>query len=814
MSQTKKRSKAKIIAIIAAVVVILGVAAFLLLRPKKNVSLFTEEEAVRRDIITYYAFSGNVETDKSISVLSEVSQKVLEVYVDEGDEVKAGDVIAILDSSDIEEDIEIKKINMKSSEINDSYNLKSARNTYEDYLAGINDGSNSQLSSAQKALDNASDSLDDAKEDYEEKLAEAEAKNIDNLTLMSARQSLEQARRKLESSKETYEEALEKYEGGTNSSLLSAQTSVEQARRRLNSAENDYHDYLWDEYEGDAWSFERAEEKKLDAKEKMDEAKKAYDEYRKEAKYGEEWTNAQQALDTAKAEYQAANTAYDEFYALVRNEDYSSISALKAAEDRALEIYNAKENKTLSELLNTTQKKYDEAVKTGSDNALIAELKAMNDELVEAAEKTADALKAEYEEAAKAYSDAKADIDAKNKAQLESLEKAQKESKEKFISAQSNYNRLKVTIDTTLEEYYNAYISAKDEYDDAVEHFEEVDDDMDDDMLHNYYESYLAAQESLDAAQRNLEDTQESIKKNVDSAYESYLLAQESYDSSAKKLTDTLKNLDSDLEDMYDRYVSAQESYDKAQEDLENIRTTVDQTLRTYKDNYEKTRQLQGLSTASYELDNLFEQLENCTIKATSDGTVSKINLEEGSYTSIKQTAAVITDYSRLKITIKIDEYDIAKIDKGANVEVYINAADEKVTGTIDVISPEAEVTGGVAYFKAEVSFESTPKIKPGMSAEVKFISQQAENAISIPIDALNYNADNSAYVLVKKGDRETERRDVTVGTSDGTYIEITEGLNENDVVLYVPSSGGSSGMMMGPMGMGGGMGDMGGMAP
>ena len=55
----------------------------------------------------------------------------------------------------------------------------------------------------------------------------------------------------------------------------------------------------------------------------------------------------------------------------------------------------------------------------------------------------------------------------------------------------------------------------------------------------------------------------------------------------------------------------------------------------------------------------------------------------------------------------------------------------------------------------------------------------------------------------------------VTVGVSDGNYVEITSGLQEGDVVAYLQtSSSGGSDMMMGGMPMGGNMGGVPGGAP
>lgn len=83
---------------IVLVLVLLLIAAFVLSLRQTAAQSLTEEIAQRRDIVTYYSFSGSL-----IPVTDEVqtakdSLKVKELYVQEGDRVEEGD--ALLRSSD------------------------------------------------------------------------------------------------------------------------------------------------------------------------------------------------------------------------------------------------------------------------------------------------------------------------------------------------------------------------------------------------------------------------------------------------------------------------------------------------------------------------------------------------------------------------------------------------------------------------------------------------------------------------------------------------------------------------------------------
>lgn len=596
MAEKKKKSKMKVILIVTAIILILFIAFVLWVgKSMSSNSLFTEETATRRDITTFYTFSGVVEADDSTAVVAETTNEVLEVKVKEGDSVKAGDVIAILDSSDIEKNIKMKETAMSSSDISDTYNLNSARKSYEDFKNGIDSGTNSQLNAAQSAVDSAKINLDNAKKNYEDARKELDDNN--DSTLISARKAVENAERDLADAQKSYKEYLEEMADEDYESIKSLEDAVEEAK--------DNYDYLM------------------------------------LGGYDNEIKAASKRLSDAQAEY--------DFLSDKEIPDAQALAAAKAE-------------------LEAAQAEY---------------------ESLQASLKTADELKKTWNEAQEDYDEAKKEIDDKYSDTLENLER-------------------------------------------AVEN----------------------AESALDTAERNLADTE--------------------------------KRLDDSVESYFDNYENAKRNYDEAVKNLESTKISIEQTLDSYKTSYERTAELMDYSIDTLELDSLYEQLEACTVKAKSDGIISELSVKEGAYAAANQTVAVITDYSSLVIDIKIDEYDILKVSEGDTVEVYVNALEETVTGTITKISSKAEVASGVSYFPAEVSIEAGENIRVGMSVEVKLISRFSENAVSIVVEAVQYNDDNTAYVFIKNGETQ-EKRDVKLGTSDGTYIEITEGLSENEVVLYTP---------------------------
>ena len=96
-----------------------------------------------------------------------------------------------------------------------------------------------------------------------------------------------------------------------------------------------------------------------------------------------------------------------------------------------------------------------------------------------------------------------------------------------------------------------------------------------------------------------------------------------------------------------------------------------------------------------------------------------------------------------------------------------------------------------VKAYQTMVALEgSVPGLKPGMSAEVTIIVQDAlQNVLMAPLTAIVGSAEmgehRSCFVLNKKG--EPEEREITVGLSNEKMVEIKAGVEEGDQVVVNP---------------------------
>jgi multidrug efflux pump subunit AcrA (membrane-fusion protein) len=141
-----------------------------------------------------------------------------------------------------------------------------------------------------------------------------------------------------------------------------------------------------------------------------------------------------------------------------------------------------------------------------------------------------------------------------------------------------------------------------------------------------------------------------------------------------------------------------------------------------------------------------------------------------------------------MKIAVKIGEYDILGVDEGDSVIVSIDALDATYDGTIKKIARDATVQGGVSYFEAEVEIEADEVVRSGMSAEVKLIIEDVKQVVSVPSAAVVADSNGEYFVYVKDPadpkNTTPVQIPVTIGVTDGSYTQITQGLSEGDDIL------------------------------
>jgi HlyD family secretion protein len=182
--------------------------------------------------------------------------------------------------------------------------------------------------------------------------------------------------------------------------------------------------------------------------------------------------------------------------------------------------------------------------------------------------------------------------------------------------------------------------------------------------------------------------------------------------------------------------------------------------------------------------DELYKTAAGDVISATKSGEVGEINFDEDKAIAAGDKVMEIVDYENLKVSIKVDEYQLSSIAVGQPVTITIDSIGRSIQGTVSEISREAKNENGVAYFTATVDFTGDAQVRIGMNAEVIVVKEQAANALTVPVDAILFDGGNNPYVMVKIDDETTENRQVTTGITDGVKIQITQGVSAGETIL------------------------------
>jgi len=189
--------------------------------------------------------------------------------------------------------------------------------------------------------------------------------------------------------------------------------------------------------------------------------------------------------------------------------------------------------------------------------------------------------------------------------------------------------------------------------------------------------------------------------------------------------------------------------------------------------------------------DRLFKLSTGEIIKAEIDGEVVSLNAEKDDMVSTGTLLALIMDISRMEAEISVDEYDIAAVRVGREVEVTVNALDVTCEGTLKSFDKQPAGMGTMASYKARVTFDVPDNALAGMQVEVRMENQSAKNALLLNLNALQFDESNRAYVLTKNSSDEYVQTYVTTGISDGVNVQILSGLYNGQIVYY------SNGMTM-----------------
>lgn len=339
----------------------------------------------------------------------------------------------------------------------------------------------------------------------------------------------------------------------------------------------------------------------------------------------------------------------------------------------------------------------------------------------------------------------------------------------------------KITLERagiSLDEYKSRLEDITDSYNDAVQALNDCQYSLDntppsDAYLYGYYyeltESAGQTVDSLEQQKEQLEKSLEQAQENVETASQNYNAARRSLEQgelSAKEVYD-LRIL---------AYNTARETYDITLAYLEGDAATQEEIYQETREKWEEF--------SSY--------IKGNAVLAQYNGVVTSVALAEGD--SIGTGSALITlyDMEDVSMSVTLYEKEMTDIVLGSPAKICFTAYPEDIfEAAVTEISEASTDSRGNVVYEVTVNVKGDVSgLFQGMTGDITFVTGQSDETLYVHKRAVQ-TENGRSYVKIRQEDGNIVKKEITTGFSDGTHIQVVEGLSEGDVVLIESKVGG-----------------------
>jgi RND family efflux transporter MFP subunit len=171
-------------------------------------------------------------------------------------------------------------------------------------------------------------------------------------------------------------------------------------------------------------------------------------------------------------------------------------------------------------------------------------------------------------------------------------------------------------------------------------------------------------------------------------------------------------------------------------------------------------------------------------IRSDFNGVITAIpaNVVEGATLTNGAAIMTVANLDTVQVAIQVSKSDLPKVSVGEKVDITING--KSYSGEITKISGTAtKNANGVAVVDAIIKITNPDSdIILGVEANNKIHAQKADDTIVLPYELIQTDSTGD-YVYVLENGLVT-RKDVTIGISNSTDAQITEGLSVGEKVI------------------------------
>ena len=225
---------------------------------------------------------------------------------------------------------------------------------------------------------------------------------------------------------------------------------------------------------------------------------------------------------------------------------------------------------------------------------------------------------------------------------------------------------------------------------------------------------------------------------------------------------------------------------------LEQARSDFDRTREMFELNFISESEFDVVRLKLESSDTAFEEarlnLDYADISAPIAGVVMRRAVETGDMVRVSDSVFAVADLDPLLARIYIPEKRIRQVRVNQEARILIDMfADEHFQGSVRMISPGVNPETGTVKVTLEIP-TADPRLRPGMFATVRIITERHLDALMIPKKALVLETDEDDVFVVRE--EKAYRVRVTLGFADGERVEVLEGLKDGQPVVTIGHEG------------------------
>ncbi|MBN2830548.1 MAG: efflux RND transporter periplasmic adaptor subunit [Candidatus Cloacimonetes bacterium] len=225
---------------------------------------------------------------------------------------------------------------------------------------------------------------------------------------------------------------------------------------------------------------------------------------------------------------------------------------------------------------------------------------------------------------------------------------------------------------------------------------------------------------------------------------------------------------------------NAMAQYIQVKTQYDNAIVTLNRMQKVYEEGGISKQDLDQLSTQVKVLEATLDNgLAMVEVKAPISGIITDIAKRESDRVFPDDVLFTVSELSRLKAVIWVNEDDIKSVKKGIPAEAtwQDSRIKGKVTAVAVSMNPERKA------FRTEVEFDNPEYlVKGGVTSEIKLTLSTQKNIVALDRAFVN-TADNKYFTWINNNGI-AEKRFITIGTVNDLQVEVRQGLSAGDFLI------------------------------